>query len=52
MGFLLYAAKEFNEDCPSMAIARITEKVWPQFTALHRTTTGYPRTGMRQKQGA
>ena len=52
MGFLLYAAKEFTEDCPSIAIAQITEKVWPQFTALHRTTTGYPGTGIRQKQGA
>ncbi|MGD2033261.1 MAG: hypothetical protein PVJ74_12360 [Gammaproteobacteria bacterium] len=52
MGFLLYAAKEFNEDCPSNAIAQIAEKVWPKFTALHRTTTGYPKTGMRQKEGA
>ena len=52
MGFLLYAAKEFIEDCPSIAAAQIAEIVWPQFTELHRTTTGYARSEMRQKQGA
>ena len=52
MGFLLYAAKEFIEDCPSIAAAQIAERVWPQFTELHRTTTRYARSEMRQKQGA
>ena len=52
MGFLLYAAKEFIEDCPSIAAAQIVERVWPQFTDLHRITTTDVRTQTRQEQGA